>query len=77
MISENQDEFDPARAQIRRQSKKLQIQGAQVLTNEAYLTPLKNVPFCPIPVSGSGFNPRNTLSIPVVEILALLDLEQK
>ena len=39
--------------------------------------PLKNAPFCPISVSGSGSDPRNTRSIPVVEILALLDLEQK
>jgi hypothetical protein len=34
-------------------------------------------PFCPISSSGSNFNPRNTQSIPVVKIIALLELEQK
>jgi hypothetical protein len=38
--------------------------------------PLKNAPFCPIAVSGSNFNPRNTPFIPVVKIFAFLDLEQ-
>ena len=33
--------------------------------------PLKNVPFCPIPASGSNFNPQNTQCIPVVKIFAL------
>ena len=38
--------------------------------------PLKNAPFCPIPASGSNFNPQNTLCIPVVKIFAFLGLEQ-
>jgi len=38
--------------------------------------PLQNAPFCPIPASGSNFNPRNTQCIPVVKIFAFLDLEQ-
>jgi hypothetical protein len=33
--------------------------------------PLQNAPFCPIPASGSNFNPQNTLCIPVVKIFAL------
>jgi hypothetical protein len=33
--------------------------------------PLQNVPFCPIPASGSYFNPQNTKCIPVVKIFAL------
>jgi len=37
---------------------------------------LKNAPFCPIPASGSNFNPQNTKCIPVVEIFAFLGLEQ-
>ena len=32
---------------------------------------LKTAPFCPIPVSGSNFDPRNTQCIPVVKIFAL------
>jgi hypothetical protein len=38
--------------------------------------PLKNAPFCSIPVSGLNFNPQNTQCIPVVKIIAFLDLEQ-
>jgi len=38
--------------------------------------PLQNAPFCPIPASGSNFNPQNTQSIPVVKIFAFLGLEQ-
>jgi len=38
--------------------------------------PLRNAPFCPIPSSGSNFNPRNTQCIPVVKIFAFLGLEQ-
>jgi hypothetical protein len=38
--------------------------------------PLKDVPFCPISVSGSNFNPRNIPYIPAVEIFAFLDLGQ-
>jgi hypothetical protein len=39
--------------------------------------PLKNAPFCPIPASGSNFNPQNTQQcIPVVKIFAFLGLEQ-
>jgi len=38
--------------------------------------PLQNAPFCPIPASGSNFNPRNTQCIPVVKIFAFLGLEQ-
>jgi hypothetical protein len=41
------------------------------------LRPLQNAPFCPIPASGSNFNPQNTLCIPVVKIFAFLGLEQK
>jgi hypothetical protein len=33
-------------------------------------------PFCPIPASGSNFNPQNTQCIPVVKIFAFLGLEQ-
>ena len=40
------------------------------------LRPLKNAPFCPISASGSNFNPRNIQYIPVVKIIALLDLDQ-
>jgi len=39
--------------------------------------PLQNGTFCPISTSGSNFNPRNIQYIPVVEILAFLELEQK
>jgi hypothetical protein len=35
------------------------------------LKPLQNAPFCPIPASGSNFNPQNTQCIPVVKIFAL------
>jgi len=38
--------------------------------------PLQNAPFCPIPASGSNFNPQNTQCIPVVKIFAFLGLEQ-
>jgi hypothetical protein len=38
--------------------------------------PLKNIPFGPISVSGSNFNPRNIAYIPAVEIFAFLDLGQ-
>ena len=41
------------------------------------LRPLKNTPFCPIPASGSNFNPQNTTCIPVIKIFAFLGLEQK
>jgi len=37
---------------------------------------LKNAPFWPISASGLNFNPRNIKYIPVVEILAFLDLDQ-
>ena len=40
------------------------------------LRPLQNAPFCPIPASGSNFNPQNTQCIPVVKIFAFLGLEQ-
>jgi hypothetical protein len=40
------------------------------------MRPLQNVPFCPISVSGSNFNPRNIPYIPAVEIFAFLDLGQ-
>jgi len=50
--------------------------------------PLQNAPFCPIPASGSNFNPRNTQCIPacpvgpadrtgVVKIFAFLGLEPR
>jgi hypothetical protein len=32
--------------------------------------------FCPIPVSGSNFNPRNIPYIPAVKIIPFLGLEQ-
>jgi len=38
---------------------------------------LQNGTFCPISASGSNSNPRNILYIPVVEIFAFLELEQK
>ncbi|MBT8370531.1 MAG: hypothetical protein KJO34_06190 [Deltaproteobacteria bacterium] len=38
---------------------------------------MQNAPFCPISSLGSNFNPRNTQCIPVVKIIALLELEQK
>jgi len=38
---------------------------------------LQNGTFCPISASGSNFNPRNIPYIPVVEIFAFLELEQK
>jgi len=38
--------------------------------------PLQKAPFCPIPASGSNFNPQNTKCIPVVKIIAFLGLEQ-
>jgi hypothetical protein len=41
------------------------------------MRPLKNGTFCPISASGSNFNPRNIKYIPVVEIFAFLELEQK
>ena len=41
------------------------------------MRPLKNAPFCPISASGSNFNPRNTPCIPVVKIIAFLELKQK
>ena len=41
------------------------------------LRPLQNGTFCPISASNSNFNPRNILYIPVVEIFAFLELEQK
>jgi hypothetical protein len=40
------------------------------------MRPLQNTPFCPISASGANFNPRNTPGIPVVKILAFLELEQ-
>jgi len=39
--------------------------------------PLQNAPFGPTFMSGSNFNPQNIKCIPVVKILALLELEQK
>ena len=44
--------------------------------NGYIMRPLQNAPFCPISASGSDFNPRNIRYIPVVKILAFLDLEQ-
>jgi len=38
---------------------------------------MQNGTFCPISTSGSNFNPLNIQYIPVVEILAFLELEQK
>ena len=45
--------------------------------NLTSVRPLQNGTFCPISASGSNFNPRNILYIPVVEIFAFLELEQK
>jgi len=39
--------------------------------------PLQNGTFYPISAAGSNFNPRNIQYIPVVEIFAFLELEQK
>jgi hypothetical protein len=44
--------------------------------NQSWAIPLKNALFCPIPVSGSNFNPRNTQGMSVVKIFAFLGLEQ-
>jgi hypothetical protein len=41
------------------------------------MRPLRNGTLCPISASGSNFNPRNILYIPVVEIFAFFELEQK
>jgi hypothetical protein len=41
------------------------------------MRPLQNGTLCPISASGSNFNPRNILYIPVVEIFAFLELENK
>ena len=41
------------------------------------LRPLQNDTFSPISASGSNFNTRNIQYIPVVEIFAFLELEQK
>ncbi len=43
---------------------------------EVVKRPLQNALFCPIPASGSNFNPQNTQCIPVVKIFAFLGLEQ-
>ena len=51
----------------------------QLITSSPYylnVTPLKNALFCPISASGSNFNPRITICMPVVKIFAFLDLEQ-
>ncbi|GAG21908.1 unnamed protein product [marine sediment metagenome] len=40
------------------------------------MRPLQNAPFCPISALGSNLNPQNTQCIPVVKILACLELEQ-
>jgi hypothetical protein len=40
--------------------------------------PLQNAPFCSISASNSNLNPRDTqCSIPVVKIIAFLELKQK
>ncbi len=41
------------------------------------MRPLQNGTFCPLSASDSNFNPRNILYIPVVEIIAFLEFEQK
>jgi len=41
------------------------------------MRPSPTVPFCPISVSSSNFNPQNTQCIPAVKIFAFLELEQK
>jgi len=47
------------------------------MTGSVDLRLLQNPPFCPISVSGSNFNPQNTPCIPVVKIIAFLELEQR
>jgi len=42
-----------------------------------FTRPLQNGTLCPISASGSNFNPRNTTCIPMVEIFAFFELEQK
>jgi len=54
-------------------SNRSQVYGSEVLGSR----PLQNATFCPISASGSNFNPRNILYIPVVKIFAFLELEQK
>ena len=39
--------------------------------------PERKLSFSPISVSDSNFNPRNTISIPVVKIFVFLDLNEK
>ena len=41
-----------------------------------YSSQFQNVLFCPISASGSTFISRNTQCIPLVKIIAVLDLEQ-
>jgi hypothetical protein len=41
------------------------------------MRPLQDIPFCPISVSGSNFNPQNIQCIPAVKIFAFLELDQK
>jgi hypothetical protein len=52
----------------------IQEDNSVLLDNET--RPLQNAPFCPIAVSGSNFNPRNTQCIAEVKIFAFLALEQ-
>jgi hypothetical protein len=67
-----------------RQTRRLQDSGFMLFYHfftKAHLLsivarPLKNVPFYPIPASGSNFNPRNTQCMSVVKIFAFLGLEQ-
>jgi hypothetical protein len=40
------------------------------------LRPLKNAPFCPISLSGSNFNPQNTLCIPWLKFSSSLNLNK-
>jgi hypothetical protein len=66
--------------QINFSSLKLIICRLAVIANNIKynaLRPLKNVPFCPIYVSDSNFNPLNILSIPVAKIFCFLELKQK
>jgi len=51
--------------------------GSKVFAKPFLSRPLQNASFCPISASGSNFNPRNTRCIPLVKVIAFLELEQK
>jgi hypothetical protein len=53
------------------------LQSILLSIQQETVRPLQNAPFCPISASDSNFNPQNTQCIPVVKIIAFLELEQK